>query len=1172
MARRVFVVLGLWWLLTAIGDVLRDLHVPGSIAAVSVPDVLHPMVFPQRAAELLRVWEDWDSSLGVSGLSLRSDRVVTWWLAVDVCFALALGRLLRGWTSSRLHRLRRALRASEQSRASLADPIVAEQETRVGATIPLLDAAARMALLYVVFDVLENLTFFVPSVLERGVSGWLNVAYVLGVGKWLALAATVLPIAVSYLVTRNEGRSAVLAHGARPHGVAHGYVQTLLDLRAQVLAVGLVCAALLLLPANVRPQIHDIIRGWRHQWPEAATAVCGLALLMWLTWWTGQRTLRRVESRGDIEGMSLDGAEGKQRIVAVVVTTCVCAVGAVALWKGIDQGWSLVVVVVALGLWLASCLLDRVRTVTATRPAYERRPGVVRVLTFLPLYALAVAWMRAEIGRIIADVWTYRLVVTVLFLLALNVLWSVVARAAPPGLEVTGEHWGQGMRAASHRLWRREIAVPLVCALGAAVALLVAASELDVSWAIGAVGMIVLGAIILLGVVVALTGAFFGPPRGALALLKFTRFPVVACLLLVAVIMSLLVDSPGFHKARVEPAIGTARLSSAWSVRPVTTPADALDRWRVAQATTSAMDWAPLVVVASSGGGGRAAYWTLIAFDCLFGDDPQLADEPACARGDDAVVPRYGDVFAASGISGGAVGIAMYTSEGTDLEPDQVFEDGFVDPVVANLLTRDVPNMLFHAPGWRDRAAWLEEAFENKVSGLERDFLTDPTAEVPEGGWEPVMVLNSAAVEDGCRVVLSNVSFGAETATDPLTPFTLSGSCRSFVRYRLAVPPAVDTGDESDAVDTAAHAWPSTRDLAQIVCSTQNLATSTAALLSARFPYVSPSGAVEFCADKGRFTYLVDGGTVDSSGAAPAALMLEEIVRRARSWNASRPDGQPCVQPIVLQLDNGYEDVVAKGGAKRPSELIAPIQGGVAAVTNNAETARQQLAVLGTQLRQRAGCEAAPNLPTYLQVYPLSHPGTEAPLGWALSQDSREDLKQQLGSDPNQCSLLALRYWMTGSAGPGVCITGTVTATSGSAAQQDDEPPSSPRAVANRVVCLPDPADSAGIRLARTNAYGVFVHVHSGGPLPANPTPITSGERCDGVTPGNGASYGVPGQLALGYELTAETPDAQRSAGWNFFVLVPLVLAAVLAMATAGGGVTPAAVKQERARRRTRAA
>jgi hypothetical protein len=55
------------------------------------------------------------------------------------------------------------------------------------------------------------------------------------------------------------------------------------------------------------------------------------------------------------------------------------------------------------------------------------------------------------------------------------------------------------------------------------------------------------------------------------------------------------------------------------------------------------------------------------------------------------------------------------------------------------------------------------------------------------------------------------------------------------------------------------------------LCPNPDVAMSTAALLSARFPYATPSGRLERCAEDGARTYVVDdGGYLDNSGSMSA--------------------------------------------------------------------------------------------------------------------------------------------------------------------------------------------------------------------------------------------------------------------------------------------------------------
>lgn len=77
---------------------------------------------------------------------------------------------------------------------------------------------------------------------------------------------------------------------------------------------------------------------------------------------------------------------------------------------------------------------------------------------------------------------------------------------------------------------------------------------------------------------------------------------------------------------------------------------------------------------------------------------------------------------------------------------------------------------------------------------------------------------------------------------------------------------------------------PGTRDVHDFACddtaSAGDLRLSTAALVSARFPWVSPTGALTSCADPGHRTFDVDGGLLDSSAASPLVELWPAIAAR----------------------------------------------------------------------------------------------------------------------------------------------------------------------------------------------------------------------------------------------------------------------------------------------------
>lgn len=206
-----------------------------------------------------------------------------------------------------------------------------------------------------------------------------------------------------------------------------------------------------------------------------------------------------------------------------------------------------------------------------------------------------------------------------------------------------------------------------------------------------------------------------------------------------------------------------------------------------------------------------------------------------------------------------------------------------------------------------------------------------------------------------------------------------------------------------------------TRDIERYLCDDRgDLKLSTASLLSARFPIVSPSGALTAC-DGQTHTFLVDGGYVDSSAAGTISDLLPAIVQTVRGWNEDST--KPCTQPVVLQLDNGYTDIVRRADPERPAELLAPIAGAGAASGGRADSERQRLVSLANDLLADVGCTTAPSaqeLPRYLHIYPESHPGTQAPLGWALSEIAKEDLETQLFSANNRCEIARMKEWMSG--------------------------------------------------------------------------------------------------------------------------------------------------------------
>jgi hypothetical protein len=197
-------------------------------------------------------------------------------------------------------------------------------------------------------------------------------------------------------------------------------------------------------------------------------------------------------------------------------------------------------------------------------------------------------------------------------------------------------------------------------------------------------------------------------------------------------------------------------------------------------------------------------------------------------------------------------------------------------------------------------------------------------------------------------------------------------------------------------------------------------------LLSARFPYVSPTGTLNSCQNPNDRTYDLDGGLIDSSGASPLALMWPDVV----NW-LEKQSGGKCFAPRLILIENGYLSQTKAEPAARPGELSAPLTATGAVRNAQSPEARQAAALDFQKSFPPGGCGAkrtdtpdpkAWAMPNVVDFYPVARPGVEAPLGWTLSKYSQESLEQQLGNADNLCSAAIVTAWFTGdTAKPAAC-------------------------------------------------------------------------------------------------------------------------------------------------------
>lgn len=247
----------------------------------------------------------------------------------------------------------------------------------------------------------------------------------------------------------------------------------------------------------------------------------------------------------------------------------------------------------------------------------------------------------------------------------------------------------------------------------------------------------------------------------------------------------------------------------------------------------------PVYFVLSDGGASRSGYWTAAALGNL----------------EDRSQGKFSShLFCLSGASGGSVGNGSFYSllyqrskgqavDGFQENGKTYLKEDFLTYTLGRMLGPDV--LRFLLPIWfiDDRAAALEQALEKggpennaiaKTMGMEmHDLLPLHNSRLP------ILCINVTRMQDGNPGVISSISLDKN----------------SFGK-RLDVLQTLDTGI--------------------------TMKLSTAVIMGARFPYISPAGRINN-------SYYVDGGYFDNSGAGVVHEMMIELQRRIRDSLAVNP-------------------------------------------------------------------------------------------------------------------------------------------------------------------------------------------------------------------------------------------------------------------------------------------
>jgi hypothetical protein len=480
-----------------------------------------------------------------------------------------------------------------------------------------------------------------------------------------------------------------------------------------------------------------------------------------------------------------------------------------------------------------------------------------------------------------------------------------------------------------------------------------------------------------------------------------SRSPLVTMLALSLVLVSVLGGQSSIHEVD--------------RGAPSTSPADtrltmeaSFDAWLASSqscaTTVGGREVRPMLLIAAEGGGIRAAYWTVRGLQAIA----------------DTTCGEHSTLFS-SGASGGSVGLTVARFSGTGTEPNVA---GAVDAVkkmaAPGILSRAadgtfVRDLVYGASGvpvqrfaesdpftWKDRARLIEDGWADAPGAAsldwgDREFLTASDQLSPSTGQ---LILNSSDVKHACRVWLSQVK--------PGLPVTESGA-RSFDPERSCDK---TPGPGARTIDLFTAYGPLVPGADPDACLGR-IRSATAALLTARFPYVTPSAVIGPCpaidpVDGKAMPYwprtqLVDGGYIENSGLATITDLSDDWLSLVRDHNAealtaAEGSTKPLVVPIVVFLTNGDRRVVQPAIDSSPvSELAVPLltylRGGSSLGGNDALLERARAAVELSGFCPRSAAEVCTDLQNHFPsrvvvIDRVTQPEIGAPLGWVMSEAS----------------------------------------------------------------------------------------------------------------------------------------------------------------------------------------
>jgi hypothetical protein len=358
----------------------------------------------------------------------------------------------------------------------------------------------------------------------------------------------------------------------------------------------------------------------------------------------------------------------------------------------------------------------------------------------------------------------------------------------------------------------------------------------------------------------------------------------------------------------------------------------------------------PVYLILSDGGASRSGYW---------------AASVLAAWQRESLIDKLPDTFsdhllALSGASGGSVGNATFYGLLKTREQDISILDrtqkflghDFLTYTIAHYLGSDLAGHFI--PGLRDRATALSNNMDYFAVDVDDTFKQNVNEVMDTTGRLPILFINTTRVQEGTPAVVSSIK--------------LNGFSE-----RLDVLTLVDS---------------------TINRGYGNIHLSTAAVLGARFPYISPAGSISYKSPNGnsRNHYFVDGGYFDNSGAGVVAEMMQKIEKLT---NATSTD--TAFSKLLKKLSFHLVHITNNPDSDTTMNAIHPLTNELAApLLTVFNTYNSQTSLNDKRVKNLFGrlCECEDHY-TILNLY---HKGKNEnyPMNWVISKYQRNKMNARV--------------------------------------------------------------------------------------------------------------------------------------------------------------------------------